>query len=339
MVGGVSVFGLETWSVRAAASQTPGRVWPVEQVMRKVGPEVVGLVGTTARLDALRQTVRRGQASGSGVIFRSDGYIVTNYHVIQGMNQVKVILSDGRTYPGKVVGTDPATDLAVVKIPAKNLPTATFASAAEIKVGELAVAIGNPLGMGFSQSVTAGVVSGLDRSLGTGYAVRAYRLIQTDAAINPGNSGGALADAQDRIIGINSVKIATPGVEGMSFAIPAPTVEKVVNDLIRQGRVVRPWLGLGLVGKETAVRFGLPYVGGLLVGKVYPGSPAAAAGLRRGDTISSVNGRRMDKVAEFLDYLNSLKVGETVEINYRRADQTGEFRVKLAAMPPGPLTG
>ncbi len=195
--------------------------WPPAQVAARVGPSVVGILNLRRDLDGRLEPA----GAGSGVILSPDGAIVTNYHVVEGANALKVSLSDGRTLAARVVGVDPPTDIAVLHVAAHGLTTARWADSGHLSVGEMAIAIGNPMGPGFARTVTVGVVSGLGRSLGLGYAQRAFELIQTDAAINPGNSGGALVDARGNVMGINSVKIAAPGVEGMGLPIP-PLMEQ-----------------------------------------------------------------------------------------------------------------
>lgn len=206
--------------VLGAGGANPPRTaapWPPAQVAARVGPSVVGILNLRRDFDGRLEPA----GAGSGVVLSSDGAIVTNYHVVEGASVLRVSLSDGRTLAARVAGVDPPTDIAVLKVPATGLTTARWADSSHLNVGEMAIAIGNPMGPGFARTVTVGVVSGLGRSLGLGYAQRAFELIQTDAAINPGNSGGALVDARGRVMGINSVKIAAPGVEGMGFPIPS----------------------------------------------------------------------------------------------------------------------
>ncbi len=190
--------------------------WPPAQVARRVAPIVVGV--TNLRRTPSGTLLPAG--AGSGVVYSDGGTIVTNYHVVAGSDALHVTLSDGRTLQAQVVGADPPTDLAVLRVSA-HLTPARWADSSKVEVGSMAIAIGNPMGPGFARTVTVGVVSGLRRSLGAGYAQRAFDLIQTDAAINPGNSGGPLLDADGEVIGINSVKIAAPGVEGMGLPMPS----------------------------------------------------------------------------------------------------------------------
>ena len=210
-------------AVEQAASQKPlsdARNTPAVRAARAVGPAVVGITNKTVVRDWFNMPVET-EGVGSGVIFKSDGYIVTNNHVIQGAKEITVSLPDGRSFKGKLVGADELTDIAVVKIEATGLPTAKFGNSDDLVVGEPAIAIGNPMGLEFQGTVTAGVISALNRTLDI--SERRLKLIQTDAAISPGNSGGALVNADGEVVGINSAKISASGVEGIGFSIPINT--------------------------------------------------------------------------------------------------------------------
>ena len=204
---------------------------PAVRVAKSVGPAVVGITNRAVARDWFNHQFEVEQGVGSGVIFREDGYIVTNYHVVAGAKEIMVSLSDGRSVKGKMVGADELTDIAVVKIDGEGFPTAAFGNSDDIVVGEPAIAIGNPMGLEFQGSVTVGVISALNRTLDI--SERHLKLIQTDAAISPGNSGGALANADGLVIGINSAKIAANGVEGMGFALRA---ERHAERSRREGR-------------------------------------------------------------------------------------------------------
>ncbi|MDD2497806.1 MAG: trypsin-like peptidase domain-containing protein, partial [Desulfitobacteriaceae bacterium] len=218
----------------------------VVAIAEQVGPAVVGISNLDVYSDFFRGEQEVEQGTGSGVIFDSAGYIVTNNHVVAGAAKLMVSLADGRQIPAEIVGTDARTDLAVIKIKADNLTVAKFGNSDDLRVGEIALAIGNPGGAEFARSVTQGIISGLNRLLVTEEGLQ-FRLIQTDAAINPGNSGGALVDIKGRVVGINSIKIARTGFEGMGFAIPSNTVQGIVSDLIKYKRVIRPALGVYMV--------------------------------------------------------------------------------------------
>jgi len=229
---------------------------------------------------------------GSGVVVSSDGYILTNNHVVEGSDELSVALPDGRELPARVVGTDPKTDVAVVKIEATGLPAATLADSDQLRVGDVVFAIGNPLGVG--QTTTMGIVSAMGRSnlrlLQEGYE----NFIQTDASINPGNSGGALVDAQGRLVGINTAIISTSrGNIGLGFAIPVNLAASVMRGLIETGTVSRGYLGISSqeLDPDLAEAFGIADGRGVIVSEVSPDSPAAAAGLRHGDVVVAFNGR------------------------------------------------
>jgi serine protease Do len=229
----------------------------VVKAAEEVTPSVVGISNFSVVTDFWGRSSLQERATGSGVIIDEKGFIVTNYHVIENARELIVTLSSGDEVPATVVGTDPPTDLAVLKIDKEGLPAAELADSDVLHVGEPAIAIGNPLGLDFQQTVTLGVVSARERSITI--QGQKFTFIQTDAAINDGNSGGALVNIYGQVIGINTAKIKIPGVEGMGFAIPANTVKEITRDLITQGRVERPWLGvyLSTLTPMDAQRFSL----------------------------------------------------------------------------------
>ena len=271
--------------------------------------------------------------TGSGFVLTEDGYIVTNNHVINGAKELIVSLSDGRSLKGKVVGADEVTDLAVVKIDAKDLPTATFADSDQIVVGEPAIAIGNPMGLEFRGSVTSGVVSALNRTLDNSDS--RVKLLQTDAAINPGNSGGALVNADGEVIGINSVKLAANGVEGMGFAIPSNTVQSVIKELMDKGYVARPYLGVSVFDPETAARYGysLAIDKGVYVFKLVLGGPSDKAGLQRGDIILKADGDEVNSIGDLRAKVSAHKVGDTITLTIDRNNHERTVDVTLEEMP------
>jgi serine protease Do len=242
---------------------------------------------------------------GSGVIISTDGYIVTNNHVVDGAKQVTVVLSDGRELSARVVGRDPQTDIAVVKVAARDLPAITFASSRKVEVGDRVLAIGNPFGIG--ETVTTGIVSATQRRAGLGLKYEDF--IQTDAAINPGNSGGALVDVEGRLVGINTAILSrSGGFQGVGLAVPADLVGNVVDNLVAHGKVVRGYLGIGIqdLTPSLADSFGLKAQGGALVTDVQPGSPAARAGIKSGEVVTAIDGQPVDSASRL-----SLTVGET----------------------------
>ena len=295
-------------------------VSPVVSIAEKVMPSVVGVktFGTYSYWG--RQIENQELGSGSGIIYSEDGYIITNYHVIENATSVQVTLGDEQQYDATIVGSDPNSDLAVLKIDATGLPAATFGDSDELRIGELVVAIGNPLG--YENTVTDGIVSGLNRQLND-YTDN-MTLIQTNAAINSGNSGGALANSRGEVIGINSAKLVASNAEGMGFALSINQVKPVVEELITKGHVSRPYLGVSInsqyqVDEETAEKYEIPM--GIQVAEVVPGSPASKAGLRAGDIIYKVNDTLIQSFDDLSDIISASHVGDELRI---LADRNGE---------------
>ena len=306
---------------------------PVVRAAKAVGPTVVGITNKAVARDWFNNPVET-EGVGSGVIFREDGYIVTNNHVISGAKEIIVSLSDGRSLKGKLVGKDELTDLAVVKVDADDLPTAVFGDSDHVVVGEPAIAIGNPMGLEFQGSVTAGVISALNRTLDV--SDRRVKLLQTDAAISPGNSGGALVNADGEVIGINSAKVAASGVEGMGFSIPINTVQTVINEIIEKGYVARPYLGVSVFDPTTAARYGyqLNIDKGVYIFRLTLDGPCGKAGFQRGDIILEINGEEINSVSELRSKIASYKVGDKITIVYDRNDTKRKAEVILEEMPP-----
>ena len=314
------------------AKISDARNTPAVRVARTVGPAVVGITNKAVARDMFNRTFET-EGVGSGVIFQSDGYIITNNHVIAGAKEIIVSLSDGNTITGKLIGTDEMTDIAVVKVDAKDLPTATLGNSDEVVVGEPAIAIGNPMGLEFQGSVTVGVISALNRTLDLND--RRVKLFQTDAAISPGNSGGALVNADGEVIGINSAKLATNGVEGMGFAIPINTVKTIVKELMDKGYVARPYLGVTIFDKPTAARYGyqLTLEKGVFVFQVALDSPAGRAGFQRGDIILSIDGQEVNSVTDVRNAVAAHKVGDKVKVLLDREGKQETLDVTLDEMP------
>jgi serine protease Do len=320
-------------SAESSAPISDARNTPVVRAAKAVSPAVVGITNKAQARDWFNNKVLVEQGVGSGVIIDKSGYIVTNNHVVQGASEIVVSLSDGRSLDGKVLGTDPVTDLAVVKVEGDNLSSAEWGDSDQIMVGEPAIAIGNPLGMEFQGSVTAGVISALNRSIDIGE--RRFKLIQTDAAINPGNSGGALVNADGKVIGINSAKIAASGVEGIGLAIPSNIVRPIVESIIEKGKVVRPYLGVGVFDKQTAAQYGyqLNVKAGVYVANLTLNGPADKAGIKKGDIILKIDGTETNKVVEVRSCVAEHQAGDTVEVLLLRNGKEITVKVQLEEMP------
>lgn len=304
---------------------------PVVAVSKIAGNSVVGV-----KVDYYEQSffgqLEEGESEGSGIIYSEDGYIITNNHVIEeavdsNSATVTITLNDGTEYEAEIIGRDETTDLALLKIDAKGLNAAKFGNSDELQVGELAVAIGNPLGSEFAGSVTAGYISALDRTLTIDSTT--YKLIQTDAAINPGNSGGALVNAKGEIIGINSAKISSTGVEGLGFAIPINEALKIIEQLKVTGKIIRPYIGIyGLDLDETTARRN-NLVEGVYVYQVYTNTPAQKAGISRGDIIVGIDGKDVTTKQELNEIKNSKNIGDTVELKLYRNGKYETIKVTL----------
>ncbi len=300
-------------------------------ISKKVGPAVVGITSTVNNIYSIFNTSATSEGTGSGIIISSDGYIVTNNHVIDGASAVKVTLNTGSEYEAKVIGSDSKTDLAVLKIkPNETLTVAELGDSSQIQVGERAVAIGNPLGLEFFGSTTQGIISAINRKITVGD--RTMSVIQTDAAINEGNSGGALVNAYGQVIGINAVKISSSSVEGMGFAIPISEAKPVLEDLIKFGYVKgRPVLGISArdVTKDMAVRQGWPI--GVQVMAAQVGSGAEIAGLQQGDIITKADGKEVKNFDDLNEIKDSHKPGEIMNLEVYKYETglTAKVAVKL----------
>ncbi|MEB3149976.1 MAG: HhoA/HhoB/HtrA family serine endopeptidase [Sphaerospermopsis sp.] len=289
------------------------------------------------RIPQPRERVERG--SGSGFIINSSGQILTNSHVVDGADEVTVTLKDGRTFEGKVLGEDPVTDVAVIQIDANNLPAIALGNSNILQPGEAVIAIGNPLGL--NNTVTSGILSATDRSSSDiGASDKRVDYLQTDAAINPGNSGGPLLNARGEVIGMNTAIIQ--GAQGLGFAIPINTVQKISQELISKGRVDHPYLGVQMVALTPEVkerintRFGdrvLVAEQGVLLVRIVPESPAAIGGLRAGDVIQSINNQPVTKVEEVQKIVENSQVGSPLPIQVERNGTTVQLIVRPAPLP------
>jgi serine protease Do len=304
----------------------------IVNVVKHVRPSVVN-INTESQVQTFFGVFPQ-QGAGSGVIVRSEGYILTNNHVVQGATNIKVTLAGGKTLTGKIVGTDPLVDLAVIKVQSPEpLPAAQLGRSGDLQVGQLAIAIGNPFGLG--STVTTGVVSALNRNIQLPNLI-VENLIQTSAAINPGNSGGALVDSGGRVIGVNTAII--PNAQGIGFAIPSDVARVEMDQLISQGRVIRPWVGVvygGEVDPQTAQAYNLGTDHGVVVRQVEPTSPAAHAGVQPGDIITAVNDDRIGNWNDFVRDVVSKKIGDTVTLSVVREHSSRRIPVLLAERPAG----
>ncbi|MBI5223957.1 trypsin-like peptidase domain-containing protein [Candidatus Micrarchaeota archaeon] len=299
--------------------------------VEKLSDSVVSITSTRFARDPFAGFVPLDGA-GSGVIIDKKGYIITNNHVIENAAMIKVNLKDGRVLSGKVIGHDAATDMAVIKVDANDLPFAKLGDSGELKVGQMVMAIGNALGLSGGHSMSMGVVSALGRPLpGTDFIFEG--LVQTDAAINPGNSGGALADINGNVIGINTMIIKN--AQGVGFAIPINTAKWVVEQLLSKGRVVRPWLGIyGIDVNGAAIkRFDLPTDSGVLIVQTVDQSPAYLSGLRPGDIIKSASGVGVKKMKDLIMGISKVEVGKEVVLTILRNGKEQKIPMKLSEIP------
>ncbi len=309
----------------------------IAAAVQKVGPAVVRIdASRTVRQNSFRDffgdgvspSNRTERGTGSGFILRSDGLVVTNAHVVDGADRVKVTLKDGRTLEGKVLGEDSLTDLAVVKIEADQLPTVTLGNSDLLQPGEWAIAIGNPLGL--DNTVTAGIVSALGRSSQqVGVADKRLGFIQTDAAINPGNSGGPLLNANGDVIGINTAIIG--GAQGLGFSIPINEAQKILDQLITKGKVQHPYLGIQMVtltpevteelNNNLSSNLKLTENQGVLISRVMPNSPAERSALQPGDVIKRINGQAITQASAVLAIVEDSKIGGSLQFEIQRNNQ------------------
>src|SRR5437870_8986875 len=279
------------------------------------------------------------EGKGSGLIIDRNGYVITNNHVIDESTRVQVHLKDGRTFLGEVIGSDASTDIAVIKVDANNLPAASLGDSEKLKVGQIALAIGNTLGLQGGPTVSMGVVSALGRPLpGTDFIFEG--LIQTDTAINPGNSGGPLADIGGNVIGMNTAMI--PFAQGVGFAIPVNTVKWVVQQILEKGRVIRPWLGISGANMNQAIarRYDLPADSGVLVVEVDTRGPAYDAGMRVGDVIIQVGSHPVKEMKDVVATLSKHSTREEVDVWFIRlgARRSSKLRLREAPLPQQTMT-
>ncbi|MBD1383558.1 S1C family serine protease [Metabacillus arenae] len=319
----------------------------IADIAERLSPTIVGITN----LQQTSNPFGRGESgdtaeagTGTGVIFKKSGneaFIVTNNHVIEGSQQIEVTLSNGEKVKAEIVGADALTDMAVLKISAENVTTvASFGDSSELRAGENVIAIGNPLGLEFSRTVTEGIISGTNReiTIQTSEGEWALSVLQTDAAINPGNSGGPLINMSGEVIGINSLKISQDGVEGLGFSIPSNDVLSIVEQLMENGKVERPFLGVGLIdlsevpGYFVRDNLKLPeeVTKGVVVGNLAGGSPADRAGLQEKDVIVALNDNEIENSSDLRKYLyTKTKVGDEIKVKFYRDGKEQTVTLKL----------
>lgn len=317
LVGALIVPGTYTASAQVMGQDS------IPAVVQQTTSSVVAIIGKPSESKRVWEQSRYHLAHGTGVIVRSEGYILTNAHVVKDMSNIIVVTSDGQSYPGKTTHYDEESDLALVKIDASGLTAAKFAKPTDIRVGESVMAIGTPLSFALRNSVTSGIVSGMERSIQS-----KYQLIQTDAAINPGNSGGALVNKKGEVIGINTLKYVEFGVDSLGFAIPVDTVQHVLDHFFKYGKVKRPYLGLEL-GESWEAVVGLPSASGLEVTYVDPDSPAAKAGVKQGDVLLSIDTVSTRNLVEYNEALKKYLPGQSIGLTLQSGSQTKDLDVVL----------
>ncbi len=313
------------------------------KLVRTVVPSVVSI--TSAGYVAAPQTlqdlllgqrrVQRAGSSGSGVIVSKEGHVLTNHHVIAGMTEIQVQLSDGRKSPARLIGSDPSTDIAVLSIEAKNIEPLPLGDSDQMLPGQQVFAIGNPLALG--ESVSRGIVSARDRAINDS----GLEFLQHDAAVNPGNSGGPLLNIRGEIIGINSQIASNTGrFQGISFAIPSNTARRVLESITARGRIVRVWIGLQMqnLTPRLAANFGVPDTDGVLITDVVRGAPGELAGLKAGDVVRKISGKPVRNADGLRSILATAKPGEIVEVQIIRAGREGAVKVQVSEVPAQFLT-
>lgn len=303
----------------------------VTSAVEKVIPGVVNISEVKLIKDAHLQ-VHPVPGVGSGFIIDSEGYVLTNAHVVLGSSDIKVTLEDGRTFPAKIRGMDTMMDLAVIKIAAVDLPVPEMAKNNNLKIGQMAIAIGSPLGLVGGPTVTAGVVSAINRSIQTEMTFM-EGLIQTDAAINPGNSGGPLINSQGVVIGVNSAII--PFAQGIGFALPIQPALWIAEQLREHGEIVRPWISINAldINQKIMTFYNLPTDTGVVVTNVVPGSEADKAGIEIADILISMNHIQINNVQDMIKVINKYNVGDPVEVEMFRGQEKITVRLVLEKAP------
>jgi len=341
-----SMWNADVQLLQAPASATGSSAGSLSAAAKKASPSVVSITTASHKQNLPDHTKdpwfryffgdpdesSPNAGLGSGVIVSADGYILTNNHVVESADEITVILNDGRRTQAKLVGTDPDTDLAVLKIKLDKLPVMVLSSADQLQVGDIVLAIGNPFGVG--QTVTSGIVSALGRNQ---LGINTFEnFIQTDAAINPGNSGGALVDVQGNLLGINTaIYSRSGGSMGIGFAIPVNTARQVLEGIVKQGQVVRGWIGVEPteITPDLAKTFNVQRTSGVIITGVLQTGPAFKAGVRPGDVLLSVEGDAVRNVAELLTRVSALKPGQPARVKVLRQNDEIELTVTPGQRP------
>lgn len=332
---GIALFFLGAINTGSFCEKTPREtVYSLQETLtniaEKVAPAVVNIRTVTFTRDLFFNVVPQ-EGLGSGIIFSKKGYILTNEHVVHNAEKIKAVLPDGREFKGEVIGSDSRSDLAVVKIESKDLPTAKLGDSDKLRPGDFCVAIGNPFGL--QNTVTFGVVSATERHIQASQGKVLENLIQTDAAINPGNSGGPLINIKGEVIGINTAII--PYAQGIGFAIPINTAKDIIDELVKYGKVIRPWLGIYYytVTSQLKKRFDLSVGSGIYVVKIVPQGPADKGGVKEGDVIVNINGEGIEKTQDVRKIIEKKEVGQQVSLLVVRDGEHKNIRLKLGEAP------
>jgi serine protease Do len=306
----------------------------ITKSVKKVSPTVVTVVGTLPGQVTFFGTTGDQTVSGSGFFITDKGYILTNNHVVEGTKEVSIVLSDGTQQKASIVGTDPYSDIAVLKMDGKVPAVAALGNSDELNPGESVIAIGSPLG-NFKNTVTVGVVSATGRSIDTGNGYQIEDLIQTDAAINHGNSGGPLVNLAGEVIGINTLIVRDTGsgdvAEGLGFAIPVNTAQAVAQQIIQKGYFARPNLGISFqpINPDIALRYNLPAQWGVYITRISNGSPASKAGVQEGDIITKIGDVTLDETHSYVNTLFTFKPGDQINLEVVRGDKKVQVQVTL----------
>ena len=296
-------------------------------IINKVSPSVVGVIGNIRSDAPSYQAGAENMVFGTGVIIKSNGYIITNAHVVVDMENIIVVLSNSCAYQARLKAIDEKTDLAMIKIDKGELIPVEFGDIKDVQVGETVVAIGTPLSMSLRNSATKGMISGLNRSIQS-----EYRFIQSDAAINGGNSGGPLVNMEGKVVGINSIKYTGDGIEGMSFSIPVDTVKYAINQFEKYGEIRRPYLGVSII-EGIAARYGLPSNEGITITEVKKGTPASVYGLLSDDIITRIDGTNITTLVDFYEAMKNYLPGSSAVFSIKRNEKIIKVKIIFGSTP------